>query len=319
MIARLTRSLWVRALLTIAVLGYLSTRIDFAAAAASAARLDVAAALATLALVAIDRGVMVWRWLILLRAAGTAIATKSAVWIYLVSSFVGGFLPAGVGADAARAFTLSQRTTRGSEAIASVALDRALGFLSMLIVGLIGIVLWAPRLEDDVRRLLTVASVVSVALCVGFLWADRAIRAALPQRWHGGRFGVRLLRLADALAAYRDHRGALASVLLLSVTVQLLRILQAYLLGRGIGIDVPFTYYLVFMPIGLIALLLPVSISGFGFPQGVIVWLLRPAGVPETDAFALSTLIVLTGIIANLPGAWLYLTSRRQTATVDRT
>jgi hypothetical protein len=65
------------------------------------------------------------------------------------------------------------------------------------------------------------------------------------------------------------------------------------------------------MPNGLIALLLPISISGFGAPQAVIVWLLRPRGVPEHDAFALSTLIVLTGVIANLPGAVLYLKRRR--------
>ena len=41
----------------------------------------------------------------------------------------------------------------------------------------------------------------------------------------------------------------------------------------------PFRYYLLFMPIGLLMLLLPISVSGFGLPQGVIVWLLRPLGV----------------------------------------
>ena len=61
------------------------------------------------------------------------------------------------------------------------------------------------------------------------------------------------------------------------------------------------------MPVGLIALMLPISISGFGAPQGLIVWMMSPLGVPEADAFALSTLIVLSGIIANAPGALLYL------------
>ena len=124
--------------------------------------------------------------------------------------------------------------------------------------------------------------------------------------------GRRLTRLADAVGQYRGHRGALAGVALLSLLVQVLRIVQAYLLGRGIGIEVPFAYYLLFMPIGLIALLLPISISGIGAPQGIIVWLLAPAGVPGPEALALSTLIVLSGIVANLPGAWLYLRAARQ-------
>ena len=146
---------------------------------------------------------------------------------------------------------------------------------------------------------------------IACLWADRWIRAALPTALHQSGPGTRALRLADALARYRGHRAALAAVFALSVGVQILRIVQAWLLGRGIGIDVPFSYYLFFMPIGLVALMLPISISGFGVPQAVIVWLLRPRGVPEPDALALSTLIVLTGLIANLPGAWLYLQRRR--------
>ena len=119
-----------------------------------------------------------------------------------------------------------------------------------------------------------------------------------------------MLRLADALAAYRGHRGAIVAVSLLSVGVQVLRIMQAYYLGIAIGIDVPFSYYLLFMPAGLIALMMPISLAGFGAPQGLIVWLLQPRGVPTADALALSTLIVLSGIVANLPGAAL-LAARR--------
>jgi hypothetical protein len=162
---------------------------------------------------------------------------------------------------------------------------------------------------------LLTATLVAFALAVG-LWADRWI-ATLPARWTATALGRRLLRLAAALSAYRGHRTALMNVALLSTGVQLLRIVQAWLLGAGIGLVVPFSYYCVFMPVGLIALMLPISISGFGAPQGIIVWMLRPAGVADADAFALSTLIVLSGILANLPGAWLYL--RRAPGVAART
>jgi hypothetical protein len=102
----------------------------------------------------------------------------------------------------------------------------------------------------------------------------------------------------------------LAHVMGWSLIVQLLRIAEAYLLGLGLRITVPFAYYLLVMPIGLLMLLLPVSISGFGLPQGVIVWLLRPVGVDDERSFALSTLIVLTGLAGNLPGLFLWLRER---------
>jgi len=310
-IAKLTGSLWVRALLTAAVLTVLALRIDLRASADAILRLEWSAAAAVLALLAFDRALMVWRWIVLLRARGADVSAKSATWIYLVSSFVGGFLPAGVGADAARAYTLSQRTARGSDAVASVAVDRLLGLLSILAMGMVGAMLAGRQIEGTPRFLLPAVAAVVLCGSVAMLWADRLVEAILPVTARASRTGLRLMRLADAVGQYRGHRGALGGVALLSVAVQVLRILQAYLLGRGIGIDVAFSYYLLFMPIGLIALLLPISISGIGAPQGIIVWLLRPAGVPEPEALALSTLIVLSGIVANLPGAWLYLRAAR--------
>jgi hypothetical protein len=301
-IASLTGSLWVRVVLTAAVLVFLAWRIDLRAALEAVLRLDGTAAVIVIGLLAVDRVMMVWRWVILLRATGQEIALKSAVWIYLVSSFVGSFLPAGVGGDAARAYTLSRRTAQGSAAVASVAVDRLLGLVSIVAIAIVGLLIAGPRhLAGSRATLLAVTFALLVAM-VALFWADRWVRAM----WPAGR----LVRLADALGRYRGHGGALAGVLLLSVTVQILRILQAWLLGAGIGIDVPFSYYLLFMPVGLIALMLPISVNGFGLPQGVIVWLLQPVGVSTADAFALSTLIVLSGILANLPGAWLYLRSR---------
>ena len=312
MIANLTRSLWLRGLLTLGVLAVLAFKIDMQATAEALLRLQPSAAVAVLGLLVLDRALMVWRWIILLRARGAAISTKSATWIYLVSSFVGAFLPAGVGADAARAYSLSRRTARGSEAVASVAVDRLLGLSSIVAMGMVGVLVAGRQIPGTPPLLLPVVALVVLGGTVAALWADRVMGALLATRTSS--LASRLRRLADAVAQYRGHRLALAGVALLSVAVQVLRILQAYLLGRGIGIDVPFSYYLLFMPIGLIALLLPISISGIGAPQAIIVWLLTPRGVPEHDALALSTLIVLSGIIANLPGALLYM---RSTSSVD--
>jgi uncharacterized membrane protein YbhN (UPF0104 family) len=310
-IARLTRSLAVRLALTLAVTAVLVARIDLRAAAAALLRLDPWAALAVLALLALDRATMVWRWIVLLVSTGAAVSRKSAAYIYLVSSFVGGFLPAGVGADAARAYSLSRRTAQSGEAVASVAVDRLLGFLSIVVMGMVGVTIAGRTSLGDPRASLSALAVLVVAGGAAMLWADLWVRSVLPRGWHERRLGRLVLRVADALAVYRGHRAALAQVAALSVFVQLLRILQAYVLGRGIGIDVPFSYYLLFMPVGLVALMLPISVAGFGVPQSIIVWLLQPRGVPAPDSFALSTLIVLTGIAGNLPGAWLYLRARR--------
>jgi hypothetical protein len=304
-IGRLGRSLWVRAFVTALVLALLLRKISFAETVDTLSRLRLDHAIAVLALVALDRLVMIWRWVILLRATGQQIGTKSAAWIYLVSSFVGSFLPAGIGGDAARAYTLSRRTSEGSAAFASVAVDRLLGLLSLVLIAAFGVGIAGSGPANASRGPLLVLCATATLVLAALLWSDRWTVGAV------GPIGSRLLRVAAAVGRYRGHGRALAAVLSLSIGVQLLRIAQAWLLGRGIGIDVPFSYYLLFMPVGLVALMLPISVNGFGVPQGIIVWLLQPVGVSSADAFALSTLIVLSGIVANLPGALLYLRAGR--------
>lgn len=300
----------VRLIVTAAILAFLSTRIDMGAAARAVAAVDRGYLLAVLTLVAIDRMVMILRWVLLLRASGVRVGAAHAANIFLVSSFVGSFLPAGVGGDAARAWGLTRVTSQGSEALASVVVDRLLGILSLVTMGIVGLLVWTPGGGGDWRSIAAVG--VLIGVCVTAFFTDRLVRAIVPDHLHGGRITERVLRVTDAVSRYRGRGGVLVHVMAWSVIVQLLRIVQAYLLGLGLGITVPFRYYLVFMPVGLLMLLLPISISGFGLPQGVIVWLLRPMGVPEEQSFALSTLIVLTGLAGNLPGLWLWLRQRRQ-------
>lgn len=300
----------IRLAITAVILVLLARGIDFSESARAIAAIDLRYLALVLGLVAIDRCVMIWRWILLLRARAIKISSGEAAKIFLVSSFVGSFLPAGIGADAARAWGLSRDATTGSDALASVVVDRLLGVVSIVALAIVGVIVWTPQDRGDWR---IVAAVFILSMAGGAVFAlDVILRWVIPAHHHDNALIRRALKIADAVGRYRDHRGALLHVMAWSIVVQLLRITQAYFLGLGLGLTVPYAYYLLFMPIGLLMLLLPISISGFGVPQGVIVWLLRPVGVPDAQSFALSTLIVLTGLAGNLPGLWLWLRQRRE-------
>ena len=185
-----------------------------------------------------------------------------------------------------------------------MAVDRLLGMLSLALMG-DGRRCWRGRPTASQRLAASLArSSRPASRCVAALLGRSPCCAVVPAASaRSGRRSRRLLRVADAVGRYRGRRGTLAA--------------RDGLVGRrpgaadhrrptcsglGLGLTVPFSYYLLFMPLGLLMLLLPISVSGFGLPQGVIVWLLRPLGVPDAQSFALSTLIVLTGLAGNLPG-----------------
>jgi hypothetical protein len=81
-IARLAASWWARLAITAAILGWLATRIDMAAAARAVFAVSPGHLVAVLALVAADRAVMIWRWILLLRARGVPVATAQAVRVF---------------------------------------------------------------------------------------------------------------------------------------------------------------------------------------------------------------------------------------------
>ena len=112
--------------------------------------------------------------------------------------------------------------------------------------------------------------------------------------------------LTRATRAYGEHHRELANVLAGSIAVQVLRIVQAWCLGRALGIDAPLAVYFGLIPLILLVMLLPVSINGIGTSQMGFVWFFGRAGVPEAEAFALSVLFVALGVVGNLPGGLLY-------------
>src|SRR5947199_10804077 len=68
--------------------------------------------------------------------------------IFFVSTFVGTFLPASIGGDAVRAYSVAKLNVPGGDAVASVFMDRMLGVASILVMAVGGLLL-ARDLASD--------------------------------------------------------------------------------------------------------------------------------------------------------------------------
>ena len=307
--AAVLNAFWLRAALSAGVLVVLLARMDAREASRAVTFVDLRLWLAAIAVEAVGRAVMIARWTVLLRAAGSSVSVGAASRIFLVASFIGTALPAG-GADVARAYGLSRELAQRDLAVASVVVDRVLGLAALLTLGAAGLALGIADAALPLARPMALGSLAAAVSILATFGADRLASWLLPSRLRQSAAGRRALRVADEMARYRTRYRTLVSVFALSLVVQWLRVVAVFLLGAGLGLDVRFGYYLIFMPIALTVFMLPVSIAGLGLPQGVIVWLLQPIGVPDPQSFALSTLVVVLGLLGSLPGCYLYLRAR---------
>jgi uncharacterized protein (TIRG00374 family) len=267
---------------------------------------------AAAALVLLDRALMAYRWLVLLRplTAASHLSLRPVMRIFFVSTFVGTFLPASVGGDAVRAYGLARQQVPGAAAVASVFMDRMLGVLSVLLMAGVGLV-FAADLAGN--RYILAGLAVSVGACgvtAALVFSGTAARAAssLISRFPWDRASRIAQKLLAAIQSYANAHRELLNVLAGSIAVQVLRIVQAYYLGRALGITAPLAAYFAFVPLILLVMLLPVTVNGLGTSQWAFVWLFARAGVGAAEAFALSVLFVALGVVGNLPGALLYLT-----------
>jgi glycosyltransferase 2 family protein len=271
----------------------------------------IAPLLVAVALVLVDRALMVYRWFVLLRPLERR--NLPPFWtilrIFFVSTFVGTFLPASIGSDAVRAYSLANHQVPIADAMASVVLDRLLGVLSVLLMALVGLAI-ARDLAAS-RAVMLALGVTSLACVVAavLIFSDAADRLAeriiskLP--WNRVRRGTS--SLFAAIRRYSTHHTALGNVLVGSIAVQVLRVIQAYYLGMSIGMRQPLVAYFAFVPLILLIMFLPITANGIGTGQAAFLWLFSRAGTPRDESFALSVLFVALGIVGNLPGAVYYL------------
>ena len=294
-------SLLLRIVVSVGLIGFLVTRLDLENMLRFLRRADVSLVLATLVAVFVDRSFMVVRWMKLVDALDIHVPRLRVVKIFFLSTFFGSFLPSGVGGEAVRAISFSRLTSRAVESVASVVMDRLLGLLSMLLMGLLSLTVFYrvyphPALVGAVV-VLAVGVVAVLALALSRTMHAKVL-ARGQENW--------VSKAAQAMGRYRDRLGTLGLVLLLSLGVQGLRVLQAYLLSEAMDLKTPLIYFLCFIPPILVVTMLPISVGGWGTANIAYVALFSQVGMDRDGAFVLSVLILALGVIGNLPGGLIY-------------
>jgi glycosyltransferase 2 family protein len=293
------------AVLLTAVVCYLANPSQVLAAAA---RADLGWIAAAIALVLVDRTLMAMRWIELLAALapGTRPPLGAVLRVFFVSSFVSNFVPS-VGADLYRAYALSRYDVHLAESTASVLMDRALGVLSVVLVAAVALPFATVEGRGDLLVMLVVMGLVCT-LAAAVVFSERAATLMVTV---AGRIPIGMLHrvtsaLTSAVRAYAHHHGPVLRVLVLSVFVQVFRVLQAWCLGRGLGMDVPLTTYFAFIPLIVFIMQVPITPNGLGTTQLAFDRFFVPQGAPRPEVFALSVLFLALGILGSLPGGILY-------------
>jgi uncharacterized membrane protein YbhN (UPF0104 family) len=221
--------------------------------------------------------------------------------LYLLGSFFSRLLPGTVGGDAVKAYYLYKETGQGVQALSSVFMDRYIGYIVLMSMGLAAFPFGLGYFRGSwIEWLLP-------AIVAGFI--------ILSIVFFGLRLGKRMRLLGDFYGhfhSYRRQKGVMARAALLSVVIQVATVLAVYVLALGLGQRIPLLPFFIFVPIIITLSSLPVSISGVGIREGAFVLLFGSIGVRPDAATALSFAWFLSVTAGGLAGLYEYLRHKKR-------
>lgn len=258
----------------------------------------------------LDRLLNAYRWSLLIHSKGLGVNFLEVVKIYFKSNFLGLILPSSVGGEVLKGYGLYKSTSRGIDSVSSIIVERILGLIAL--TSICGGSYYLFRL-----RLMKIKAVIAVGnlsilillfiialLSLGYFLLPNLKNASLRDR---GRIFPLIVKIWIAFYEYWKEKKTLISAFVLSLSIQVIRIILTWLAGLSVGITLELSYYVLFVPFIALISMIPFSIGGLGIQEGSFVYFFSLTGVSSAKVLGMAILVRMLIIISVSPGGLIYL------------
>lgn len=283
-----------------------------------------------------------YKWMILLRHTSSNVPFWPMLRIRYLSAFIGIFGLGAVTIELVRMYGLARYTSDLAMSFTSILMDRLLGLTGLSLMILFGVVMESRSRVEGIEYWAGGALFVILACWVAIMntrfrqMTDWILKGflALFTRWNTSceqtavsqptpdklvrrvyRACLRLFitvidmvrdkqnKVYQSLDTYRGRPGLLAWGMIQSILFNILRILVVWVGALAVGIHVPFNAYFVVVPAVIFAMLIPISMSGWGVREAMFVALLPLYGANPDSVLAMSLLLGVCSVLSTTPGA----------------
>lgn len=221
------------------------------------------------------------RWQVTAQALGVRLPTLWAICEYHLSVLGNTVLPGGVVGDVGRVARMRQHGG-WRLAVGSVVIERLAGQVALAFAALLGVGWWAlTQWGAAAVPVIASGALVGCALVWGGVrWLPDAVRRAVAAAWFAPQFVLRQLGYTAVIVSC-NLGGVWAA-------------------AQAVGVQLDLGAALFVIPLTLLAMLLPVSVNGWGLREGVALVLWPIVGVAGPQAVAASISFGLAALGAAL-------------------
>ncbi|MFH1257089.1 MAG: lysylphosphatidylglycerol synthase transmembrane domain-containing protein [Candidatus Diapherotrites archaeon] len=245
-----------------------------------------------------------FKWQMIAKAAEFRISSGKAFRYWLVGFFYSAVTPGRIG-DFVRAFLARNEAGSLAKSFFSVLADRLIDVAILLLLSIASAALIAQLFGVQVISIAALAA-FALALILAFYFFKKEERAKkilkpffsilVPQKFRG------LLRDAFSetykeLAIAKKRKPLLAVASLTGLISMIVSFLAFYLIALSLGISIDPLFFFLCMPLVMIVDLLPVSFSGIGTRDLLLIYLFSLQAISANQAVAFSFLYLAFGYI----------------------
>ena len=246
--------------------------------------------------------VAAYRWFLIMHLLDFGQSLFYYIGSYFKGTFFNQALPTSIGGDAMRILDAGKLGSGHKEAFYGVFIDRIVGLSGLLILNLIAIILSPDLLPRGIQWMIALIALSGISGVVVLLLLQQLnwlTRYRITRMFH--HISRRMNRVYHSIASAGVQTG-------LSLAIHLLAMGCIYLIGRSVGLDLPFLTYLVLVPPALLLTIIPVSLAGWGVRESAMIGLFLLISADKTVVLSMSLLYGVLLIIVSLPGLYFYIT-----------
>jgi uncharacterized protein (TIRG00374 family) len=248
-----------------------------------------------------------YRWQILIRAQGDEVPLGFLAKSYLVGNFFNLFLPTRFGGDVVRIWDGSRYSQSLLKSSAIVVVERFTGVIILLLFALI---VSLSRL-DMAKNLpfiwisLLVGLIGLLSALLFFTPIASVVIEKIPEKGMLQKIKSKIREFRHVVLVYKDKKRAFFLALAWAFLLQVNVILHYYLAGKAFGLGIPLIDYFIFIPIILLILTIPVTISGLGLRELLFILVFATYGIAQHVAISFSLIAdfgftLIIGIIGGI-------------------
>ena len=240
-----------------------------------------------------------YKWYLILKKIKIKTSSIALFLINHISAFYALVVPSRLTQEAVKMYKVSRGRSKKITYLSSILLDKATGAIGLFLCGFLGLFLSGAEFLSDDIKLFSLGLILLILISI-FLFLY------LPVEKLFNLFGFsRLNEIRDSCIEMKEEKAFFAGICLYSIALHMALATIYWPLIIGSGFHVSIINLIWIYNLVSFLLILPISVSGFGVRESVLIFILGKYGFSAEQAVDLSLLTVfskfLQGVFFGLP------------------